>query len=298
MDRRLDPSLLLIWAQAARAGNLHQAAERLFLTQPAVSHRLKLLQERVGEPLYRRTHRGISPTPMGIALWRIAERIEVAVAEASNLCTDSQGLLTGTAHLAASQSNAEVLLPRVLAQFHHTYPAIHLQVCSLNSRQARQSKEEYDLVFVEDDLPATEQGVWVQETLVETEIDLIVPANHPWAHTETAITLEDLEAADLIWREPGSGIREAVLQASKAAGISLAIRYEFSGLAAIREGVRSGLGFGFASRYHANLAADLRLLPLSPPIPHRLSVLHRTDASPATLALLQTLRSHLQTAEP
>jgi DNA-binding transcriptional LysR family regulator len=294
MDRHLDPTLLLIWAQAARAGNLHQAAERLFLTQPAISHRLKQLQERIGEPLYRRTHRGIQPTPIGIALWRIAERIEAAIDEADGSCKDSQGLLTGTVHLAASQSNAEALLPRLLAQFHRDYPAIHLQVSALNSRQARQTREEYDLVFVEDDLPAGEQGNWVQETLVETEIGVILPAHHPWAQEGNPLALANLDQVDLIWREAGSGIREAVLAAARNAGVVLPIRYEFSGLAAIREGVRSGLGLAFASFFQAKFDPDLVLLRLAPTIPHRLSVLHRHDANPATLTLLRTLRATLQ----
>ncbi|MDD3760308.1 MAG: LysR family transcriptional regulator [Acidithiobacillus sp.] len=297
MERRIDPSLLLIWAQAARAGNLHQAAERLFLTQPAISHRLKQLQERVGEPLYRRTHRGISPTPMGIALWRIGERIEAALAEADSLCADSQSLLTGTVHMAASQSNAEVLLPRLLAEFHRDYPGIHLQVCALNSRQARQNKDEYDLVFVEDELQPGEQGNWRLEILVKTEIGLILPMQHPWAQEGSAIPLQVLAGKDLIWREPGSGIREAVQQAARRLDIDLAIRYEFSGHAAIREGVRSGLGFGFSSFYRSNLPDDLRLLHFHPPIPHRLAVLFREDANPATHTLLQSLRSHLRGAD-
>ncbi|MCE5394173.1 MAG: LysR family transcriptional regulator [Acidithiobacillus sp.] len=289
MERHpIDPSLLLIWAQAARVGNLHQAAERLFLTQPAVSHRLRQLQERVGEPLYRRTHRGISPTPLGIALQRIGEQIEAALAEASDLCKDSQGLLTGTVHIAASQSNAELLLPALLARFQERYPAIDLQVRAVNSRQARQLQEEYDLIFVEDDQPASNHASWQQKVLVETEIGILMPKGHPWCGEER-IPLARLEEVNLIWRESGSGIREAVVQACNGLGLSLAIHYEFSGLSAIREAVRQGLGLAFGSCYHRNPGTDLLLLPLEPKVPHRLSVLYRSHSNRATLALLQIL---------
>ncbi len=136
--RHLDPSLLLIWAQAARSGNLRLAAEQLFLTQPAISHRLKQLQDRVGEPLYHRGQRGIVPTAMGINLWRLGERLEATLAEAEALCDGSAELLHGTLHIAASQSNVESLLPRILGQFHQDYPAIHIKFSAVNSRQARQ----------------------------------------------------------------------------------------------------------------------------------------------------------------
>jgi len=282
----IDPALLLIWAKVARTGNLHQAAERLFLTQPAVSHRLRQLQERVGEPLYRRTHRGISPTPLGIALRRIGEQIEAALAEASDLCKDSQGLLTGSIHLAASQSNAEAVLPALLSRFQQRYPAIDLLVSAVNSHQARLAREEYDLVFVEDDQVAPNSGPWQQRVLVETEIGILLPRDHPWS-TEKRIPLARLEEVNLIWREAGSGIRDAVLQASKNLGLNLAIHYEFSGLSATREAVRQGLGLAFASFYRANLSADLQMLPLEPAVPHRLSVLYRSDSNRATMALLQ-----------
>ena len=125
----------------------------------------------------------------------------------------------------------------------------------------------------------------------------MLPGQHPWAQEGSAIPLQVLEGKDLIWREPGSGIREAVQQAARRLDIDLAIRYEFSGHAAIREGVRSGLGLGFSSFYRSNLPDDLRLLHFDPPIPHRLAVLFREDANPATHTLLQSLRSHLRGAD-
>ncbi|MEY2343236.1 LysR family transcriptional regulator [Acidithiobacillus sp. IBUN Pt1247-S3] len=292
-NHRLDPALLLIWAQAARSGNLHLAAEKLFLTQPAISHRLKQLQERVGEPLYHRGQRGIVPTPMGVALWRLGERLESTLAEAESLCEGSAQLLHGTLHIAASQSNAEILLPQVLGQFHREHPAIHLQVSAVNSRQARQLREGFDLIFVEDGLAPPTGEFWLQETLLETEIVLLLPPDHPWAAEDVPLPLTDLTDVDLVWREAGSGVRDAVLQATRGAGLHLPLHYEMSGLAAVREAVRAGLGLGFSSRFAQGRNDGLIARDLEPAIIQRFSLLYRRDANPATQAFLGVLRQIL-----
>ena len=157
---RIDPALLLIWARVARCGNLQAAAEELCLTQPAVSHRLKQLQEWMGEPLYRRTRRGVTPTPTGMHLLRLAEQIEATLDEAEAVRGDMRGLLRGSLSLIASHSNAESILPRVIVAFRARYPGISVRLVTTNSRQAKATRDQADLVFVEDEavFPAAEIG--------------------------------------------------------------------------------------------------------------------------------------------
>lgn len=288
---RIDPALLLLWTQVARAGNLHVAAEGLFLTQPAISHRLKQLQERAGEPLYRRARHGIVPTPLGLRLAKMGEKIELALEEAEHLCQSTEGLLRGSVRILASNSNAELLLPGVLARFRNAHPGIHLRLTTSNSRQARLHRDEADLVFVEDDLPEPREARWVQECLLSTRIVLLLPAQHPLAATPGPIPLQGLQESTLIWRESGSGIREAVLQAFRELGLFPEIRFELNGLAAIRDGVRAGLGLAFVSATQSSEPSPgLITRELSPRIPHRLAVLYRDPLDRASETLLQHIR--------
>lgn len=293
LHQRIDPVLLLVWAQAARHGNLHAAAESLFMTQPAVSHRLKNLQEIVGEALYQRTRHGITPTAMGMALLRIAEQIENALEDARTLCQDTEKMLRGSLSILASHSNAESLLPQAIARFQQLYPGVSLRLTATNSRAARAMRDQADLIFVEDDLTAPGHAEWVQETLRETTIVLLAPENPRWLGlAAAALPLRALAAESLVWREEGSGIRDHALQALKEAGIYPEIRYELSGLAAIRDAVRCGLGVSFVSALNNGSGQRPGLITLNtqPRIQHRLSVLYRREASHSSRAFLELLR--------
>lgn len=293
LHQRIDPVLLLVWAQAARHGNLHAAAESLFMTQPAVSHRLKNLQEIVGEALYQRTRHGITPTAMGMALLRIAEQIENALEDARTLCQDTEKMLRGSLSILASHSNAESLLPQAIARFQQLYPSVSLRLTATNSRAARAMRDQADLIFVEDDLTAPGHAEWVQETLRETTIVLLAPENPYWLGlAAAALPLRALAAESLVWREEGSGIRDHALQALKEAGIYPEIRYELSGLAAIRDAVRCGLGVSFVSALNDGSGQRPGLITLNtqPRIQHRLSVLYRREASHSSRAFLELLR--------
>ena len=67
--RSLDLNLLRVFDAVVAEGNITRAAERLSMTQPAVSNALKRLRDSIGEDLLTRVARGVKPTPFGEALW-------------------------------------------------------------------------------------------------------------------------------------------------------------------------------------------------------------------------------------
>jgi len=293
LHERLDPALLLVWAQAARHKNLHAAAQALFMTQPAVSQRLRQLQEVVGEPLYQRNPQGITPTGTGMALLRISEQIESALRSARVLCQDKKDLLRGSLSILASHSNAETLLPQVIVQFRQRYPGVFLRLVTSNSRAARERCDQADLLFVEDSPALSRGSEWTEEILVDSTIVLLAPETPSWLQlARKPVPLLSLEAEPLLWREEGSDIREQASQFLKAAGIHPEIRYELSGLAAIQAAVRCGLGVSFVSALSdgGGLRPGLVTLETVPRIPHRLSVLYRKESSHSTRAFLDVLR--------
>jgi len=296
LHERLDPALLLVWAQAARHKNLHAAAQALFMTQPAVSQRLRQLQEVVGEPLYQRNPQGITPTGTGMALLRISEQIESALRSARVLCQDKKDLLRGSLSILASHSNAETLLPQVIVQFRQRYPGVFLRLETSNSRAARERCDQADLLFVEDSPALSRGSEWTEEILVDSTIVLLAPETPSWLQlARKPVPLLSLEAEPLLWREEGSDIREQASQFLKAAGIHPEIRYELSGLAAIQAAVRCGLGVSFVSALSdgGGLRPGLVTLETVPRIPHRLSVLYRKESSHSTRAFLDVLRQSL-----
>lgn len=67
--RTLDLNLLRVYDAVMAEGNITRAAERLAMTQPAVSNALRRLRDAIGEDLLTRAPRGVRPTPFGEALW-------------------------------------------------------------------------------------------------------------------------------------------------------------------------------------------------------------------------------------
>lgn len=77
----MDHTALRVFTAVAREGSLSRAAERLHLTQPALSLQLKALQGRLGVQLFERTSRGMRLTPDGAALLPLADRVLAAQRE-------------------------------------------------------------------------------------------------------------------------------------------------------------------------------------------------------------------------
>jgi DNA-binding transcriptional LysR family regulator len=249
----------------------------------------------MGEPLYRRHGRGITPTPLGKQLLRLALQLDAVLLDAEALRSDVQGLMQGSLLLVASQTNAESLLLRAVALFQKRYPAVAVRLQSGNSEEARRRVDVADLAFVEDAVLADKaQGV-VAKTLMETDIRVLLNAEHPLNQRPAGapLALQEIAVFPIVWREPGSGTRERGEAAFREAGLEPEIRYEFSGSTAVREAVRCGLGVGFVSAL-ATVPPDLCSRPLLPSIVQALSVIYQGPLSRSGDAFLQVLEEMMQ----
>jgi len=92
----MDLQLLRAFVLAAREGNVSRAAERLHLTQPAVSLQLKRLAEETGLQLFTRTPHGLALTADGAALLPQAERVLAAVGDLQQAARNLQGTVRGS----------------------------------------------------------------------------------------------------------------------------------------------------------------------------------------------------------
>jgi len=95
-------------------GSFTGAAERLFLTQPAISDQVRKLEERFGVLLFHRNKRSVRLTDLGERLLAITQRLFVIEAEAEELLQDSRALLTGTLTLAVDAPDARIAADRAL----------------------------------------------------------------------------------------------------------------------------------------------------------------------------------------
>ncbi len=119
---------LQAFLETARLGNVTRAADALFLTQPALSSRLKRLEQEVGGALLVRDHKGARLTDAGRAFLPHAEKAVAVITEAHRAVLDAQAGLDGELVVASTQTISTYVLPSVISRFVAEQPAIRLGV--------------------------------------------------------------------------------------------------------------------------------------------------------------------------
>ena len=287
--RRLPPDLLLVFTEVARSGGIGRAAEALHLTQPAVSNQMKVLQDRLGAPVYRREGRGIALTPAGRALMRHGEAVMLALERAEMWAEGYVRGATETLEVRASHTIAAYLLPHFLVARRAAHPDLRVRIHAANSDQVLASLEHTDIALLERPVPGVPSG-WMSIPLSENEIVLALPASeHVPAH---GLTLAETLAYPLIWREQGSGTRALVEQAFREAGLVPRVDHELWGLGAIKDAVAAGLGAGFVSRLALHATdPSVQSVALIPPIRQPILALLPLHADTAARSLVADLAS-------
>ena len=275
-DRRLQ-----VFHAVARHGSFTRAAERLFMTQPAVTFQIKQLEEHFNTRLLERGQGGVTLTAAGEIVDAYAERILELNEELGTRISELTNELVGTLNIGTSTTIAAYWLPRLLERFKRRNPGVVPRVMVGNSAfvEARVASRELDLGLIE---IVTEDASLERRAAGRDELMVICAPGHPLARHEV-LSAEALASHAFITREPGNAIRELAEEYFAAAGISadeLDIAAELGSLAAVKHLAREGMGYGIAS--HAAILRDvgegaLVAIPLDPPLFTPLEVIFPKD---------------------
>lgn len=192
----------VIFREIAKTNNFTKAATNLFLTQSAVSHAIKDLEEEAGTQHFERLHRSVKLTPAGELLLReiqpIIEEFESVEARLPDL--EKQPPLK----IASCITYAQTELPQLLRRFSVNHPEAHfnVQVFPASESIARLETGEVDLAFIEGKV----QQVSFQAKKI-ADYRLCVVAAPDFA--EKQLSLPELLQRPLLLRERGSAVREA-----------------------------------------------------------------------------------------
>jgi len=111
-----------------KQGSLTKAANSLYLTQSAITHQLKALEERLGCKLYERHPRGIRATPIGTALMKHCYEIMRQLKDMEEEITALKGQQSKLVTIACHRGIATYMLPGVIQQFRAHYPHCNLEI--------------------------------------------------------------------------------------------------------------------------------------------------------------------------
>lgn len=236
----------------AANGGFSKAAERLALTQPAISDHIRKLEDAYGSELFLRRRGGVELTAFARKLYAVTERMFEAEAEALELLSRARGLEEGSLSIGADA--ATHVLP-LIRRFRERYPKIGLRLVAGNSAQllARLDRFEIDFAVI---AGAPPQQDYHARLLREDALAAFTGAAHPFAKRHE-ISFAEFVQQPVVLREEGSVTRTLLLEEAARRGLSLGNVLEIESREAAREAVASGLGVGVVST--AEIIPDERL---------------------------------------
>jgi DNA-binding transcriptional LysR family regulator len=252
----MDTRQLAAFCAVVERKSFSQAAERLGVTQPAVSLQVRSLEKRLGRRLLDRSGRRVEPTEAGAALYRSAQRmLQLEEQLVDELQAADGGELGGTLHVGASTGPGSTVVPVLLCEFHRANPgvAVSLSISDTQSVVERVAERELELGVV--GAARRHRGV-VFEPFFRDEVVLAVPPSHPFANR--TVSLAQLREEPLIVMQEGAGVRQVIEDELRSAGIrlrDLEPRLELGLQESVKAAVTAGYGVTFISR--AGISADL-----------------------------------------
>ena len=226
-------------------GSVRGAAERLLVSQPAVSATLASLQREVGVPLVARAGRGLEITPAGLAFAQQARQILRRVEDAQVAARETLDPTRGRVRLAAVTTAGEHVVPRFLATFRKRYPdaELSLEVGNRDRVWATLIEHEVDLA-----IGGRPPGGGLFATLALRPNVLVLVAAGRGTPSVREVSLDELSRQTLLLREPGSGTRSTAEELYDELGIAPKATLTVGSNGAIRESVQVGLGVTLISR--------------------------------------------------
>ncbi len=208
----MDISALQVFLAVAEAGSFSRAAERIYLTQPAISKRIAALESEIGTRLFDRIGRGIHLTPAGEALLTRARHLLLELEDVKRGMTNLSGSIAGELQVATSHHIGLHRLPGPLKRFHDTYRQVRLNLRFMDSEKACQAVAKGDLELAVVTLPPKTPVPLKTEKIWDDPLDIVVSPGHPLAR-EKRVKLETLLDYPAILPGPGTYTREIILNA-------------------------------------------------------------------------------------
>lgn len=185
----MDFDQLRYFLSVAEQQNFTRAAEKLGISQPALSRSIQKLEEELGQPVFERKTRAVALTEAGILLQSRAQQVLAILRDTKAEITDDGK--SGRVRLGAIPTIAPYFLPEVLRQFSSAFPksVLVVQENTTDILLKNLTQGEIDLAVLA--LPVPARYLEVDE-LFEEELLLVLPTDHPLVERET-IRLVDVE---------------------------------------------------------------------------------------------------------
>jgi DNA-binding transcriptional LysR family regulator len=254
----MDTRQLAAFCTVVELHSFSQAAERLGVTQPAVSMQIRALEERFGHRLLDRSGRRVEPTEAGQRLYRGAQRL-IALEDQllDEVAGVEEGELRGRLEIGSSTGPGDHMLPLLLCEFQRQSPAVSIALSIFDTQTVVERVAERELELGIVGAARKHRGV-VFEPFFRDDVVLACTSDHRFA--DRTISLEELRSEPLIVMQEGGGVRQLLEDELRKQGVRLRdlnVQLELGLQESVRSAVMAGYGVAFISRsaLEAELAA-------------------------------------------
>src|SRR5437763_6082827 len=245
----MDTRQLQAFCEVVERKSFSLAAERLGVTQPAVSLQVRALEKRLGTQLLDRSGRRVEPTESGLKLYRSAQRLLQLEREiVDELAEEATGALGGTLEIGASTGPGGVVLSQLLCQFAQVHLLLHVALSVFDTQTIVERVADRTLELGVVGAAPRHRGVEYEPFFKDTVI-LACPPGHPFAGR--TVSLDEVRGEQLIMMQEGAGVRQMIEDELRRAGTRLRdlnVRLELGLQESVTSAVRGGYGVTFISR--------------------------------------------------
>jgi len=255
----MDIHKLRVFTSVFKNRSFSKASEALHLTQPTISNHIKALEDEFACKLFDRMGRTIIPTKEAEVLYGKATEI----IEKADALKEALGQLkketTGELVIGASTIPGVYLMPRIMKEFQKKFPAISFQILIADSGGVIDSISKHELLL---GIVGAKLGNDQIDYTPFVEDELIV-VSAPLKTEKSSMTLKELVALPMVFREEGSGTRREVEKFLESEGISfdhMKIAGIFGSTDAVKQAVKAGLGVSILSKFSVADELEHKLL--------------------------------------
>lgn len=234
---------LKVFLKVAECLSYTKAADKLFMSQPAVSKQVKQLEEMVGHRLFEKVGRRIFLTDAGYELQKYADSIINLVAEAKEHLAHMGGGEKGCLKVAAATTASSFAID-MLGQFRRSYPEVEFEF-KVTNRETLIKKLEDNLVDLVIMGAPPENSLFNAEPFMPNPLVFIAPTDHPLIGKK--VSLNALSKETIIAREEGSGTRQALEKFFQDGNKEIEVGTIFNSNDSIKRAVMSGFGLALVS---------------------------------------------------
>ncbi|MEM1157020.1 MAG: LysR family transcriptional regulator [Verrucomicrobiota bacterium] len=243
----LDARRLEIFTHVVDKHNFTAAAKKVGLTQSAVSHAIKALEEDLGCRLIDRIGKRAQPTEAGQELYDMAQNVLSEMSNIRHQVGKDTIWKQKTLRVGATNSICQYLLPSVIREFKESFPECKIYVISADSPKLMEQLMQNELdIAISLQLPG--EVTYNFRPLFEDRLYYLVSSMHPWA-TRTPTTDKEITEENFILYSNQSHTYRMILNYFQRRNIELQSNYQVGSLEVIKELVKVGVGVSVGSHW-------------------------------------------------